>query len=197
MTDYAIEDSVRNASIAGQVCGVDEVGRGALFGPVVAAAVILDPNRLPQGLTDSKLLSPSNRNKWSAWIYTHALATGMAWEWNDVIDEINILQATRRAMATAVGRLGVDVAHILVDGPIRLDLDTPQTAVIKGDQKSLSIAAASVIAKVLRDQLMEQMAPFFPEYDLQKNRGYPTNRHRSVLSCTGLSTYHRMSFRKG
>lgn len=197
MTDYAIEDSIRNTSIAGQVCGVDEVGRGALFGPVVAAAVVLNPDRLPRGLTDSKLLSPPKRKVWSDWIYTHALSTGMAWVWNETIDEINILQATRRAMTQAVEGLKVRVGHVLIDGPIRLDISIPQTSIIKGDQKSLSIAAASVIAKVLRDTLMEQMSPFFPDYGLEKNRGYPTKRHRSVLSCSGLSTYHRTSFRKG
>lgn len=197
MTDYAIEESLRHSSVACPVCGVDEVGRGALFGPVVAAAVVLDPDDLPWGLTDSKLLSYKKRKTWSQWLYGHALATGLAWVWNDIIDEINILQATRRAMKEAVDRIQIDIGHVLIDGPIRLDLPLPQSGIVQGDRKSLSIAAASVIAKVLRDELMEQMDRFFPGYNLQKNRGYPTQKHRSMLSSSGVSIYHRMSFRKG
>lgn len=197
MTDYAIEESIKNSSVACHVCGVDEVGRGALFGPVVAAAVVLDPHHLPWGITDSKLLTVSKRKTWSTWVYRNALATGLAWVWNEIIDEINILQASRMAMAEAVRRIPLEIGHILVDGPIKLDLPQPQSGIVKGDQKSLSIASASVIAKVFRDELMEQMGRFFPEYQLQKNRGYPTQSHLSMLSCLGLSPYHRMSFRKG
>ncbi len=199
MTDYAIEESIlRSSSIAPHVCGVDEVGRGALFGPVVAAAVVLDSGDLPVGLTDSKLLSHKKRKLWSDWIYAHALSTGLDWVWNEDIDRINILQATRRAMIGAVRRIGLEIGHLLIDGPITLELPIPQSSIIKGDRKSLSIAAASVIAKVLRDDLMEQMAFHFPDFDLQKNRGYPTQKHRDVLSCLGLSIYHRKSFfRKG
>lgn len=198
MTDFSIEESItRESSIDGYVCGVDEVGRGSLFGPVVAAAVILNPDRLPQGLTDSKILSYKKRKLWSRWIYAHSLSTGLAWVWNDEIDRINILQATREAMSLAVQRIDRTIGHLLIDGPISLDLPMAQTSVIRGDRKSLSIAAASVIAKVLRDELMEQMAVFFPDFELQKNRGYPTQKHRIMLSCLGLSVYHRMSFRKG
>ncbi len=197
MADFAIEESIRNSSVACHVCGVDEVGRGSLFGPVVAAAVVLDPENLPWGIKDSKLLSPGKRKKWSDWIYANALSSGLSWVWNDVIDTINILQATRQAMMIAVRRISLDIGHILIDGPIRIDLEIPQTSVVKGDQKSLSIAAASVIAKVLRDDLMEQMAPFFRGYQLEKNRGYPTQNHLSMILSQGLSTYHRISFRKG
>jgi len=197
MPDYTIEEFVQHSSVVCHVCGVDEVGRGALFGPVVAAAVVLDPEKLPWGIKDSKCLTPLKRKTWSQWIYQHALATGLAWVWNDIIDTVNILQATRLAMTEAINRISIDVGHLLIDGPIKLDLATPQTSVIKGDQKSLSIASASVIAKVLRDELMEQMALYFPEYQLQNNRGYPTQKHLSMVSYLGLSTYHRMSFRKG
>jgi ribonuclease HII len=176
------------------VCGVDEVGRGALFGPVVAGAVVPAPALAGLGITDSKKLSPRRRESLSRPIYTHARACAIGWCWNDDIDEINIWRATQRAMRMAVAKLPETPHLVLVDGPWAGFFDVPSRAVVGGDASQLEIAAASIIAKVFRDELLRQFAPHFPGYGLDKNKGYPTQFHRSVLSSLGMTLFHRQSF---
>ena len=177
------------------VAGVDEVGRGPLAGPVVAAAVILPEDfRLP-GLTDSKQLSAAVREQLFLALRTNraiAAAIGIAPAWE--VDEVNILQATHRAMQRALGVLERQPQHVLVDGlPVPL-LALPQTAIVGGDAQSLSIAAASVIAKVTRDRLMEGWHRRFPHYGFDRHKGYPTKEHLLRLRTYGPCPIHRRSF---
>lgn len=177
------------------VAGIDEAGRGPLAGPVVAAAVILPREVKLAGVKDSKLLSGSRREELFPRILDAATAVAAAAMWNPVIDEINILEATRRAMMKAVSDLSVPATHLLIDGNQRLATRIPQTTLVRGDSRSLSIAAASVVAKVLRDRIMEAMHLRWPEYGFAKNRGYPTRAHRAALSAHGPCPIHRLSFR--
>ncbi|HOW45093.1 MAG TPA: ribonuclease HII [Candidatus Aminicenantes bacterium] len=194
MADFAIEAALlRNDRRL--ICGLDEVGRGCLFGPVVAGAVILDPHRPNPRYDDSKKLSPRQRQLLARDIYRTALAYSIGWSWNDEIDRCNILEATRRAMGQAFRRLQLRPDFVLIDAIDPGFLPVPGRAVIGGDGKSLSIAAASIIAKVFRDRLLEEFAPFFPEFDLGRNKGYPTPGHQNVLSCRGETIFHRRSFR--
>jgi ribonuclease HII len=181
------------------VAGVDEVGRGALFGPVVAAAVILPVFALPQlalaGVKDSKQLSPVRRLKLSKEIQELALDWRIGYATAQEIDKINILQASLLAMKRAVLKLKVQPDICLVDGRQPLpNLPLPQQAMIKGDERSLEIAAASVVAKVWRDDLVIRLAIKYPNYDLVTNKGYGTERHRLALQQYGPSRLHRMSF---
>ncbi len=181
------------------VAGVDEVGRGALFGPVVAAAVILPVFTLPQlalaGLKDSKQLSPARRLKLSQEIQRLALDWRIGYATAQEIDQINILQASLLAMKRAVLKLRVQPDICLVDGKQPLpNLPLPQETMIKGDERSLEIAAASVVAKVWRDDLVMRLAIKYPNYDLVTNKGYGTERHRLALQQYGPSRLHRMSF---
>ena len=188
--------------IAGEprlVAGVDEVGRGALFGPVVAAAVILPVFALPQlalaGVKDSKQLSPVRRLKLSKEIQGLALDWRIGYATAQEIDQINILQASLLAMKRAVLKLKVQPDICLVDGRQPLpNLPLPQQTMIKGDERSLEIAAASVVAKVWRDDLVIRLAIKYPNYDLVTNKGYGTERHRLALQQYGPSRLHRMSF---
>lgn len=182
------------------VCGIDEVGRGPLAGPVTAAAVVL-PAVLPDGLAlairDSKALSEAARDRLAPEIRRHALAYAIAEASVQEIDDLNILRATLVAMRRAFDGLalaGVVPTHALVDGKILPELPCPGTAVVKGDSRSLSIAAASIIAKVDRDSVMRELHDQFPGYGWDRNAGYPTARHRDALKRLGATPHHRTSF---
>lgn len=176
------------------VAGVDEVGRGPLAGPVVAAAVILDPSLIPEGLNDSKKISAKKRDVLFDLIKgcaTYCIAEASVAE----IDALNIYHASHLAMCRAVSGLG-DVDHVLVDGnKIPKDLTQPATAIVKGDGRSFSIAAASILAKVTRDRQMAALAQQFPAYNWGKNVGYPTKEHICALEQHGVTPHHRRSFK--
>lgn len=177
------------------IAGIDEVGRGPLAGPVVAAAVIL-PAALPDlGITDSKRLSEKKRETVYEQIYQNAQAIGVGLVDPVEIDRINILQAAFAAMAMALQNLSPVPDFILVDGNQPLPVDVPQMTVTKGDQLSISIAAASIVAKVTRDRMMAVYAMEYPEYDFSTNKGYPTKAHKSAIEMHGISPIHRMSFK--
>jgi ribonuclease HII len=175
------------------VAGVDEVGRGSLFGPVVAGAVILDPKYRIRGLRDSKLLPAQRREQLAVRIRQHCLAWAVAAVDATVIDEINIYQASRRAMLEAVCRLSPVPDHLLIDA-LRIEHDCRQTPIIHGDARSASIAAASIIAKVERDRMMRDFDSVYPLYGLASNKGYSTRRHIASLREHGPSPLHRQSF---
>lgn len=181
------------AAGARYVAGVDEVGRGSLFGPVVAAAVILDPGYRIRGLRDSKLLPEDRRQALAARIREHALAIAVAAVDAARIDQINIYQASRLAMLQAVAQLSLRPDHLLLDA-LRIDFDCPQTPLIHGDALSASIAAASIIAKVERDRMAREWDLLFPLYGLASNKGYSTPRHLAALRQHGPSPLHRQSF---
>lgn len=179
--------------IGGVICGVDEVGRGPLAGPVIAAAVILDPANIPHHLNDSKKLSAKKREQLNEIIIATA-EYGYGEANLEEIDELNILHASMLAMQRAVANLPRKVDHILVDGNRIPDFDAPATALIKGDQKSVSIAAASIIAKIKRDFLMKELSKIHPEYGWERNSGYGTREHMEALNLVGPSRFHRKSF---
>lgn len=176
-----------------RVAGVDEVGRGSLFGCVVAAAVILDPAYRVRGLRDSKLLLPERREILAERIREHAIAWAVAAVDAARIDQINIYHASRLAMREAVMRLAPTPDHLLVDA-LRLDCEQPQNAIIHGDALSTSIAAASIIAKVERDRMMCEWDMVFPAYGLASHKGYSTPRHLAALRELGPTPLHRQSF---
>lgn len=194
MADFSIEAALLHDQRR-WICGLDEVGRGCLFGPVVAGAVILDPTNLNPEYDDSKKLTPARRRYLARDIYERARGYSIGWCWNDEIDDCNILEASKRAMLQAFRRLQFTPDYALVDAIDPGFLPVAGRAVIQGDEKSLSIAAASIIAKVFRDRLLEEISPFFPEFDLAKNKGYPTPRHKNVLSWQGETIFHRKSFK--
>lgn len=175
------------------VAGVDEVGRGSLFGPVVAAAVILDPAYRIRGLRDSKLLLPERREILAERIRRHAIAYAIAAVDAARIDQINIYHASRLAMREAVAQLAPAADYLLIDA-LRIDWQLPQQPIIHGDARSASIAAASIIAKVERDRLVRDWDPVFPVYGLASNKGYSTPRHIAALREHGPSPLHRQSF---
>ncbi len=175
------------------VAGVDEAGRGALFGPVVAAAVILDPRRPIRGLRDSKLISEDRREELAEIIHRRAVASAVAAVDAARIDQINIYQASRAAMRDAVLQLAPVPDFLLVDA-MRLDCDCPQNSIIHGDARSASIAAASILAKVERDRILRELDPQFPLYGLASNKGYSTPQHLESLRRFGPSPLHRRSF---
>ena len=175
------------------VAGVDEVGRGSLFGPVVAAAVILDPAYRIRGLRDSKLLPAERREELAVRIREHAIAWAITAVDSARIDQINIYQASRLAMRLAVEQLSFAADHLLVDA-VKLDCDVPQQAIIHGDALSVSIAAASIIAKVERDRMVAAWDPVFPMYGLASNKGYSAPKHLAALREHGPSPLHRQSF---
>jgi ribonuclease HII len=179
------------------IAGVDEVGRGPLFGPVVAAAVILPAGAELDGLTDSKKLSERERERFDERVRKIAVAWAIAEVDAATIDRINILEASRLAMRLAAERLepaGRGADWLLVDGKQRVPVGCKQTTIVQGDARSLSIAAASVIAKVYRDGVMRQMEERFPGYGLGRNMGYPTAEHREALKRLGATELHRRSF---
>jgi ribonuclease HII len=181
------------AAGAAMVAGVDEVGRGSLFGPVVAAAVILERGYRIRGLRDSKLLLAERRELLAPRIREHAMAWAVAAVDVGRIDQINIYHASRLAMREAVLRLQPAADHLLVDA-MRLDCELPQKAIIHGDALSASIAAASILAKVERDRLMCEWDAVFPEYGLASHKGYSTPRHLAALREYGPTPLHRQSF---
>jgi ribonuclease HII len=176
-----------------RIAGLDEAGRGSLFGPVVAAAVILNPRRRIVGLDDSKKLSPERREILAERIREHAVAWCVAQVDARSIDAWNIYQASRRAMSEAVVRLSVAPDFLLIDA-MRLDLLIEQKPLIKGDARSVSIAAASILAKVDRDSLMRAFDDQYPQYGLAANKGYSTPAHLAALRTHGPSPLHRYSF---
>ena len=186
-------EKVAWASGAKLVAGVDEVGRGSLFGPVVAAAVVLDPCYRIRGLRDSKLLLAERREVLSQRIREHAVAWAIAAVDAARIDQINIYHASRLAMREAVLQLNPASDYLLIDA-MRLDCDLPQQAIIHGDALSASIAAASILAKVERDRMISEWDPVFPIYGLRSNKGYSTPKHLAALRAHGPSPLHRQSF---
>lgn len=176
-----------------RVAGVDEVGRGSLFGPVVAAAVILDPHYRVRGLRDSKLLLAERREVLAQRIREHAIAWAIAAVDAARIDQINIYQASRVAMRDAVARLTPASDHLLIDA-LRLECEQPQQAIIHGDALSASIAAASILAKVERDRMMCEWDAILPLYGLASHKGYSTPKHIAALREHGPSPLHRQSF---
>lgn len=196
MTNREFDEALR-AQGAMLLCGVDEAGRGPLAGPVFAAAVILDPNNIPEGLNDSKKLSEKKRDALFDPICQQALAYGIGQASVEEIEEHNILQATFMAMRRAVEALPVKPDRILIDGNrIPEGLPAPAEFVIKGDALSASIAAASILAKVSRDRVMLHIAEQYPEYDFAKHKGYGTALHYERLAQYGISPVHRRSFLK-
>jgi ribonuclease HII len=175
------------------VAGIDEVGRGSLFGPVVAAAVILDPAYRIRGLRDSKLLPPDRREVLAGRIREHCIAWAIAAVDAARIDQINIYHASRLAMREAMLQLQPTPDYLLIDA-MRVDCDLAQRAIIHGDARSASIAAASIIAKVERDRMVREWDPIFPLYGLASNKGYSTPRHVAALREHGPSPLHRQSF---
>lgn len=175
------------------IAGVDEVGRGCIAGPVVAAAVIFPPGFLLSGLDDSKKLTHKLRCHFFDLIMNNAVAVGVGLIRSSVIDNVNIYEATKLAMVQAVKALAVKPDHILVDA-MKIPLNYRQTAIIKGDQRSLSIAAASVIAKVTRDRLMTDYEHEYPQYGFAKHKGYGTEEHLRALADYGLTPIHRLTF---
>ena len=175
------------------IAGVDEVGRGPLIGPVVAAAVILPKNYKLDGLTDSKKLTEKKRDMYYEIIKRDAIAIGIGIKNENVIDEINIYEATKLAMKEAIDKLNVKPQHILIDA-MPLELDIPTTSIIKGDMKSESIAAASVIAKVTRDSMMYELDKKYPEYGFGSHKGYPTKKHVEAIEKYGLIEGYRKTY---
>ena len=175
------------------IAGVDEVGRGPLAGPVVAAAVILPKACKIPGLNDSKKIPKSKHKEIYEAVLQNAIAIGIGIKDNHVIDQVNIYEATKLAMMEAIGQLEPQPQHLLIDA-MRLDLPIPQTSIIKGDANSLSIAAASIVAKVTRDQMMEEFDREYPGYDFAQNAGYGTSNHLAGLDQLGVTPIHRRSF---
>jgi ribonuclease HII len=181
------------ASGAKLVAGVDEVGRGSLFGPVVAAAVILEPGYRIRGLRDSKLIDRETREKLAERIREHAIAYAVAAVDVARIDQLNIYHASLLAMREAVARLVPAPDHLLVDA-VRIQWECPQTNIVHGDALSASIAAASIIAKVERDAMIRRWDPVYPQYDLASNKGYRSPKHLAALNDYGSTPLHRLSF---
>ena len=178
------------------IAGIDEAGRGPLAGPVVACAVILKPDERIEGVNDSKKLSPKKRDKLFDEIKEKCLAYSLGIVDNNIIDEINILEATRLAMKKAIEGLNIKPEYILVDAESHIDTDVPLRGIIKGDSLSQSIAAASIIAKVTRDRMMEEYANEYPEYQFEKHKGYGTAIHIQKLKEFGMTPIHRKTFCK-
>jgi len=178
------------------IAGVDEAGRGPLAGPVVAAAVIFNKRTNIKGVNDSKQLSEKQREVLYSKIISSALAYSVSTVEHEVIDEINILNASMLAMKQAVQGLNIKPDLVLVDGNRTFESEIPAIPIIKGDAKSFSIAAASILAKVTRDRLMKNLAIKYPIYLWGQNKGYPTKQHREIIKMVGPSPLHRKSFLK-
>ncbi len=173
--------------------GIDEVGRGPLVGPVVAACVILPLNYRLDGLTDSKKLSEKKREKFFEILQKDAISIGVGVIDEKKIDEVNIYEATKLAMKEAFNKMKIKPEHVLIDA-MPLELPVPTTSIIKGDAKSLTIAAASVIAKVTRDHMMDELHEKYPYYNFKKNKGYPTKEHVEAINKYGIIKEHRKSY---
>jgi len=177
-----------------RIAGIDEVGRGCIVGPVVAAAVILDPERPIAGLTDSKKLTEKKRSQLAAEIKVKALCWAVARADASEIDRINILQATFVAMRRAFSQLSIRPDYVMVDGNRLPDIDCPGEAVVGGDALIAQISAASILAKVARDEEMATLDRFYPGYAFAKHKGYPTKAHLNALGELGLTPLHRRSY---
>ena len=190
-----IEDSLYSEGYE-YICGIDEAGRGPLCGPVVAAAVILPKDKYIEGVNDSKKLSPKKREKLYDDIKKEAISVGIGIVDVDIIEEINILNATKLAMIKAVKDLKIKPDYLLIDGNQLIDIDIEKQTVVSGDAKSESIAAASIIAKVTRDRIMRQWDEVYPQYGFAKHKGYGTKMHIEAIKKYGLTPIHRKSFCK-
>ena len=179
------------------IAGVDEVGRGPLVGPVVTACVVLKENFKLDGLTDSKKLSEKKREYFFEEIKKQSLAIGIGIKDEKVIDKVNIYEATKLAMYEAIEKANkmIKIEHVLIDAMKLEDLTIPSTSIIKGDLKSITIAAASVIAKVTRDRMMAELDKKYPMYNFKKNKGYPTKEHQEAIEKYGLIDQHRKTFK--
>ena len=189
------EEKAKEAGFV-HIAGIDEAGRGPLAGPVVAAAVILDPDQPIPGVNDSKKLSPSARAKLKVLIEEKALAIGVGIVDEKVIDDINILEATKRAMQQAVENLSVKPDLLLIDALRLPRISLPQEDIIKGDAKSVSIAAASIIAKETRDAMLREYDAVYPQYGFAQHKGYGTKQHMEAIRTYGMCPIHRRSFLK-
>ncbi len=190
--NYKYERELREKGIT-LIAGVDEVGRGPLVGPVVTACVILPEKFDLPHLTDSKKLTERRREILYKEIQEQALGIGIGIVDNEEIDRINILNATKKAMKMAINNCKVKPEHILIDA-VRLDIDIPTTSIIKGDLKSITISAASVIAKVTRDHMLYELDEKYPMYDFKHNKGYPTKKHIEAIKEYGIIKEHRRSY---
>lgn len=178
-----------------QIAGIDEAGRGPLAGPVVSAAVILPDDFDAEGVDDSKKLTPAKRDKLYSIIVDGARTVGVGIvDWAQ-IDRINILQAALLSMAKAAGKLNPAPDFLLIDGSFTIPSDTQQKAIPKGDSLSISIAAASIIAKVTRDRIMAQYHVKYPQYGFDRHKGYPTRAHKEAIAAYGISPIHRLTFK--
>ncbi len=177
------------------IAGIDEAGRGPLAGPVVSAAVILPPTFVDPDVTDSKKLTHKKRERLYQRIYEQAITVGIGIVDPVEIDRINILQASLLSMSLAVKNLRPEPDFLLIDGPFGIASDLPQKPVPKGDSLSISIAAASIIAKVTRDRLMQTYHQYYPQFDFQRHKGYPTRAHKDAIRRCGCSPIHRKSFK--
>ncbi len=175
------------------IAGIDEVGRGPLVGSVVTAAVILPEDFYDERINDSKKLTEKKREILYDVIMDNAISVGIGMSSNEVIDEINILEATKKAMKEAVSNLSVKPEYLLIDA-VKLDIDIPSLSIIKGDAKSQSIASASIIAKVTRDRMLKELDKLHPEYDFKHNKGYGTKKHIEALYKYGVLKEHRKTF---
>lgn len=189
-------ENILHSSNIENICGVDEAGRGPLCGPVVAAAVILPKGIYIEGINDSKKLTEKKREKLIEEIYEKAISVNYSLVWQDEIDEINILQATKKAMKEAVEGLNVKAEYALIDGNQGINIDIPFKTIIKGDSKSQSIAAASIVAKVTRDRLIQKLDEKYPEYGFAKHKGYGTKAHIAAIKEHGICELHRKTFCK-
>ncbi len=176
------------------IAGIDEVGRGPLFGPVVACAVILPKNYYNKDIKDSKKLTEKKREELYDIILRDAISVGIGIKDEKVIDEVNILEATKLAMKEAVSNLKVKPEYLLIDA-VKLDIDIPQMPIIKGDALSESIASASIVAKVYRDRLIKEYSKIYKEYDLENNKGYGTKKHIEAIKKYGITPHHRKTFK--
>lgn len=192
--NYKYEKELRNNGIK-YIAGVDEVGRGPLVGPVVAACVVLPEEFNLDGLTDSKKLSEKKRDFYFEEVKRQALGYGIGIIDEKKIDEVNIYEATKLAMKEAIEECKkmCKIEHVLIDA-MPLELDVPTTSIIKGDLKSITISAASVIAKVTRDKMLDELHEKFPMYDFKKNKGYPTKKHLEAILEYGIIDEHRRSY---
>lgn len=191
---YQYEKQLWNNGID-YVAGMDEVGRGPLIGPVVTACVILPKDFVLEGLTDSKKLSEKKREEFYDYIVEHALSIGIGMMDEKVIDEVNVYEATKLAMYQAVANNKIKPQHILIDAMKLEKLEMPSTSIIKGDAKSISIAAASVIAKVTRDRMMIELDRKYPMYGFKSHKGYPTKKHIEAIQKYGLIDGYRKTFK--
>lgn len=191
---WTFEGEARKSGYS-RIAGIDEAGRGPLAGPVVSAAVVLPETFSIGDVDDSKKLTPKKRAALFPRIQEAALAVGVGIVASETIDSINILQAALLSMVKAVENLAIQPDYLLIDGPFPIQLNLPQNALPKGDSLSISIAAASIIAKVTRDRIMVDFDKTYPEYGFSKHKGYPTRAHREAIQKFGCSPIHRRTFR--